>query len=232
MKKLIIMAFLAVGLTANAGNLFSNDGSDSKKDLVLKSGKNGDLTMHFGLGVNLVSGAPEGYEFAPFKSWDFQWTVAQYDYNPKGASQTYSIGLGLNWRRYGLKDNNTMFEKVHDVVGLGKFVSDAGSRHSNVHTQGINIPLLFTQKLGKSSSFSLGPVFNFNVGGWVENEWEVGDQTMDVSTRKIGQRTFTVDALGMIDFGGLAIFCKYSPMKVFEDGRGPELKSFTVGLYF
>ena len=150
MKKLMIMAFLAVCMTANAGNLFSNAGSDSKKDLVLKSGKNGDLTMHFGLGVNLVSGAPEGYEFAPFKSWDFQWTVAQYDYNPKGASQTYSIGLGLNWRRYGLKDNNTMFEKVHDVVGLGKFVSDAGSRHSNVHTLGINIPLLFTQKLGKS----------------------------------------------------------------------------------
>ena len=232
MKKLFIIAFLAVGMTANAGNLFSNDGADDNNDLVLKNGKNGKVTMHLGVGVNVVTGAPDGYEFAPFKSWDFQWTAIQYDYRPKGANQTYSVGLGLNWRTYGLKDNNTAFEKVNDVVKLGGFPSNAGSRHSNVRTLGINIPLLFTQSLGKDCSFSLGPIVNFNVGGWVNNDWEVGDQTIDVSTSKIGQRTFTVDALGVLDFDGIGIFCKYSPMSVFKNDRGPEFKSITFGLYF
>ena len=231
MKKLLILAFLAVGMTANAGNLFSRDKSDDN-DLVLKKGRNSDVTMHLGVGVNVVTGAPEGYEFAPFKSWDFQWTVVQYDYKPKRGSQTYSIGLGLNWRSYGLKDNNTAFEKVNDVVGLGGFPNNAGSRHSHVRTLGINIPLLFTQSLGKDCSFSLGPVVNFKVGGWVKNDWEVGDQTIDVSTSKIGQRTFTVDALGILDFDGFGIFCKYSPMSVFKNDRGPEFKSITFGLYF
>ena len=103
MKKLLWMALLAVCMTANA---------QDKKNVVLKEGKNDNWTMQVGVGLNFVTGAPGEYEFAPFKSWDIQWTVLQYNYKPKGTKQTYSIGLGLNWRNYGLKDNNTSFQRL------------------------------------------------------------------------------------------------------------------------
>lgn len=233
MKKLLFMAFLAIGLTVHAETLTSNDeGSKNNNDLTLKDGETIDWTMHLGVGVNIVTGAPDNYEFAAFKSWDFQWTIVQLDYTPKGASQTYSIGLGAHWSNYGLKDNNTMFSKIGDVVGLVPFTENAGSRNSRIHTLGLNIPMFFTQKLGKELSFSVGPIVNFNLGAWVNNYWEVGDMEYDISTRKIGQQPVTVDVMGVFDISGFGIFCKYSPMSVFKKDRGPKFNSVTVGLYF
>jgi len=211
--------------------------ADNKKgktetDLVLKNGENEKWTMHLGVGVNLVTGAPDAYEFAPFKSWDIQWTVVQYNYTPKNAKQTYSIGLGLNWRNYGLKDNGTAFLKAGDVVGLGAFPSNAGSRYSSVQTLAISVPLLFTQKVSKDVSITVGPIVNFNAGGWVKRSYEEGDNDIEVSTSKIGQNPVTVSAFGMVDIDGFGLFCKYSPMNVFKKDRGPEFNSFTLGFYF
>ena len=211
--------------------------ADDKKgktetDLVLKDGENDKWTMHLGVGVNLVTGAPDAYEFAPFKSWDIQWTVVQYNYTPKNAKQTYSIGLGLNWRNYGLKDNGTAFLKAGDVVGLGAFPSNAGSRYSSVQTLAISVPLLFTQKVSKDVSITVGPIVNFNAGGWVKRSYEEGDNDIEVSTSKIGQNPVTVSAFGMVDIDGFGLFCKYSPMNVFKKARGPEFNSFTLGFYF
>ena len=249
MKKLLMMALLAVGMTANAegtkdftnvnetnGVTITDDNGDkdkgSKTDIVLKEGECGNWTIHVGIGVNLVTGAPDAYEFAPFKSWDIQFTVVSYDYTPKGASQTYSIGLGLNWRNYGLKDNGTSLVKANNLVGLAPFPANAGSRYSSVQTLGINIPLLFTQKVSKSVSLSVGPIVNFNAWGWVNRDYELGDDDNSISTRKIGQRPVTVDVMGIVDIDGFGIFCKYSPMKVFKKDRGPEFNSVTLGLYF
>lgn len=141
------------------------------------------------------------------------------------------MGLGLNWRNYGLKDNGNLFLKVNDVVGLSKFPANAGSRYSAVKTLGIIVPLLFTQDLGKDVSFSVGPIVNFNAWGWVRNDYDIDDDNYDISTRKIGQRPVTVDIMGVFDYNGVGIYCKYSPMSVFKKDRGPEFRSVTLGLY-
>lgn len=242
-----MMALMAACMTANAEeiedvnvvngtNEMAAPANDKKgkteTDLVLKNGENEKWTMHLGVGVNLVTGAPDAYEFAPFKSWDIQWTVVQYNYTPKNAKQTYSIGLGLNWRNYGLKDNGTAFLKAGDVVGLGAFPSNAGSRYSSVQTLAISVPLLFTQKVSKDVSITVGPIVNFNAGGWVKRSYEEGDNDIEISTSKIGQNPVTVSAFGMVDIDGFGLFCKYSPMNVFKKDRGPEFNSFTLGFYF
>lgn len=224
MKKLMMMALLAACVTANAQDR-------DHKDLTLKDGDNDSWTMQLGVGVNLVAGAPDGYDFAPFKSWDIQWTMAQYNYHPKGAKQTYSVGVGLTWRNYGMKDNGSSLEKVNGMVELGRFPDNAGSRSSRIRTLGIHVPLLFTQDLGKNFSFMVGPVINFTPWGWARNSYSIGDDDFSKSTRSIGQRPVTVDVMGVIDYGGVGIYCKYSPMSVFKKGRGPEFRSVTLGLY-
>jgi len=233
MKQYVLLALLAVGLTTNvyAQDADSEENEKKSTDLVLKSGDKGEWTMHFGVGVNVATNVPSGYDFAPFKSWDFLWTIAQYDYKPGKGKQTFSAGIGLNFRNYGLRDNNTAFQKSGDVTSLGTFPESAGSRSSRVHTVGIHVPLLFTQEFGKHFSVTVGPIVNFNVGGWINNSYEDGDDTVDVSTRKIGQRPVTVELMGVFDIYGIGLFCKYSPMSVFKDDRGPQFKSITFGLY-
>ena len=228
-KKFLLLVLLAASVSTYANTGIDDD--ESKTDVVLKKTSHGDFCMHLGVGVNLVSGAPDGYEFAPFKSWDIQWTVLQYDYKPKGASQKYSIGLGLNWSNYGLKENNTMLQKTNNVVELGKFPENTESRWSSIRTLSINVPLLFTQKVSKDFSFSVGPIVHFNVDGWLNNKYDQGDQSYKISTKKIGQRAVTVDVMGILDIYGIGIFCKYTPMKVLKNDRGPQFNSFSVGLY-
>jgi hypothetical protein len=225
MKKLLVLALLAVGMTA-----YAQEGRD-KKDITLKDGENDAWTTQLAVGINLVTGAPDGYKFAPFKSWDINWTVVQYNYTPNGASQTYSAGVGLNWRNYGLKDNNTAFVKNGDLVGLGNFPEGAGSRYSSIRTLSISVPLLFTQKISDDFSFSVGPIVNFNAWGWVKRNYEMGDDDFEISTSKIGQTPVTIDVMGVFDFDGLGVFCKYSPMNVLKTDRGPKFQSVTVGLY-
>lgn len=231
MKKLLFFVLLAVSASAHAVTLPADE-EEAKKDIVLKKGDNSSWTMHFGLGVNVVTGAPDGYKFNAFRSWDIQLTIAQYEYKPKGAAQTYAAGIGLNWSNYGLKDNGTQFTKVGDVVTAGEYYPvDSEDQSSHVQTFAINVPLLFTQNFGKHFSVTLGPVVNFNVGGWVEHSYTLGDTHVESSTKKIGQRPVTVDVLGVFDIYGVGAFCKYSPMSVFKKDRGPEFKSLTFGLY-
>lgn len=233
MKKIFLFALLAFSSTA-----FAQTTEDDEKEgkcsslLVLSKDETSTLSMHLAVGVNLATNVPADYKFAPFKSWDISWTVFEYGYTPKGASQTYSVGLGLTWRNYGLKDNYTMFVKNdQNNVELGTFDGDMESRYSRLRTWGISLPLLFTQRIGKNFSFSLGPVMNLNLFGRINTGYKIGDDKTSISTKNIGYRPFTVDVMGVFNIYGVGVYCKYSPMSVMKKDRGPQFKSVTVGLY-
>lgn len=238
MKKMMLMALLAVSFSAYAatdglglpGNV--SDDKNGKNDLVLHEGDNDLVTMHLGVGVNVATDVPDGYSFAPFKSWDIQWTMLAYEWTPKNASQTYSVGIGLKWSNYGLKDKGMAFEKVDETTTLVPFPEGVSDRYSRVHTLSLNFPVLFKQDFGKHFSFTVGPVLNINTGAWLKSGYEVGDVDHDFTTKQIGQRKVTVDIFGALDIYGVEVFCRYAPMSVFKKDHGPEFKSLTFGLYF
>ena len=60
----------------------------------------------------------------------------------------------------------------------------------------------------------------------------MGDDDVDMYTKKIGQRPLTVDVLSILHFGKIGVYCKYSPMSVLKKERGVEFKSFAAGIYF
>lgn len=233
MKKFFVLAFLAVTMAAYAGERTDSDNSGGIELSRKSDDKCGKWHMHFALGVNVPTGAPKGVDFAPFRSWNINWTVAQYEYTPKGASQTYSVGIGMEWRNYTLSDKDKAFQKAGDVT-LITDVDKVDGRTSRVHTWNVNIPLLFRQKIGGDFAVSVGAQININAYGRLVNKWDVDldDDEYDVKTKKIGQRPLTVDVLGMVHFKDWALYCKYSPMDVFKKDRGPEFKSLSFGVYF
>ena len=235
MKKLILLAFLAIGMTANAETVFADNDDDVEKSLIdLGKGadKNDRWSMHLQVGVDVPTNVPDNMSFAPFRSWEIGWTVAQYDYTPKKWKTTFSAGLGLNWRNYTLKGHKRMFEKDGNVVDVSDADDEYSDLSSSIHTVSLSIPLLVKQRFAKSFAVSVGAQLNWNYYARVNNEYEVGDDDCDVSTKKIGQRPFTVDILGIIDISDFCIYCKYSPMSVLKNGRGPEFKSLAFGIYF
>lgn len=250
MKKLLLMAFLTVGMTANAeeknesvilndantATFIVNDDVDTNDGGVkIANGKDDDdrWSLHVAVGVDIPTGAPDGVDFAPFRSWEINLTVAQYDYTPKKSKTTFSAGLGFNWRSYTLSGHKNGFFKVGDIVGVAQSDPSLDDFSSNIHTTSLSMPLLIKQRFGKNFAISVGAQLNWNFYARIHNYYEQGDHEIDDYTKKIGERPFTVDVLGIVHLSkGFGVYCKYSPMSVLKKDRGMEFKSLAVGFYF
>lgn len=237
MKKLLMMAFLAVGMIAHAETFVTNDDDqiENRGGIDLGEGKddNDRWAMHLSVGVDIPTNVPGDIEFAPFRSWEINWTLLQYDYTPKKCNTTFSAGLGFNWRYYTLSGHKNGFVKgADDVINVIPAGVGCDDFASNIHTTSLSMPLLIKQKFSKDFAISVGAQLNWNYYGRVQNYYEIGDDESDIYTKKIGQRPITVDVLGIIHVWDIGFYCKYSPMSVLKKDRGPEFKSLAVGIYF
>jgi hypothetical protein len=250
MKKLLLMAFLTVGLTANAEdkneNVLLNDANTATftvnddvdtndGGVKIANGKDDDdrWSLHLAVGVDIPTGAPDGVDFAPFRSWEINLTLMQYDYTPKKSKTTLSAGLGFNWRKYTLSGHKDGFFKMGDVVTVGQADAGLDDFSSKIHTTSLAMPLLIKQRFGKNFAISVGAQLNWNFYARIHNYYEEGDHDVDDYTRKIGERPFTVDVLGIVHISkGFGVYCKYSPMSVLKKDRGVDFKSLAVGFYF
>ena len=241
MKKMFLLAFLAFGMTANAETIVSDDNNEAKDKSLIDLGQGKDendrWSMHAYVGVDVPTGAPDGVKFAPFRSWEFNLTLLQYDYTPGKSKTTLSAGLGFNWRVYTLSGHDKYFDKHSDGwIVVESVPSGMGSETmqdlaSNVHTTSLSMPLMVKQKFSKIFAISLGAQLNWNFWGRIHNSYENGDRDFDEYTKKIGQRDFTIDVMGIVHLGDIGIYCKYSPMSVLEKDRGPKFQSLAFGIY-
>ena len=235
MKKVLLLAFLAVGMTAYAQEVDEktveikyvevNDGG-------IKLDEDNNWKMHLYVGVDIPVSAPDGVDFAPFRSWEIGLTVAQYEYTPKNSKTTLSAGIGVDWRNYTLSGHDKMFAKVNDIVGVYDRKGDMSELASRISTCSLSLPLMVKQSFNKDFAISLGAQLNWNFYSRVNNYYEESDNEIDIQTKKIGERPITIDVLGMLHFGDFAVYCKYSPMSVLKKDKGPDFKSLAVGFYF
>ena len=205
--------------------------------------------IDLGLGWNAPTNTPNGHGFAVFRSEEIFFGL-RYCYTPTGKTQTYSTGLWCDWRSYELPHyaKDYMYKTKNDVVIYRSHVDDGNADYSEVRSHirifSLSVPFLFTQKFGKKSksSFSIGPVVNFNLRGRINNEWKSGDDYYDVSTKGFDYNVVTVDFMGILKSGGIGLYFKYSPMNVLKkkdvtaaDGtiiENPQFKALSFGLFF
>ena len=243
MKKLLLMALLAAGLSANAAVLTDNDdemGTVGGVDLGEGVDENDRWTMHVNVGVDVPTDVPSGLDFAPFRSWEIGVTVVQYDYTPKNWKTTFSAGLGFDWRNYTLKGHEKAFVKVpantlgnpNEFVNVAIADEKSDKRSSRIHTVSLSIPLMVKQRFSKTFALSVGAQLNWNFRAHLHNYFAQGDTEVSVDTKKIGHRPLTVDILGIVHIERFGLYCKYSPMSVMKKDRGPEFKSLAFGIYF
>ena len=133
MKRVLLMALVALATTANAEEKNGMTASDEDNTTVLKANdavasndeeantdKDDDdddpWSIHAQIGINIPLSTPSDVDFAPFRSWEFGFTPLQYDYTPQNSKTTLSAGLGLTFRNYTLSGHDKMFSKVNDQI--------------------------------------------------------------------------------------------------------------------
>ncbi len=238
MKKIFFMAFLAFTMNANAQEsnnveATETDNDDTYSYTVSDDDDPNDVSFHGFIGVNIPTNVPEGFDFAPFRSWEFDLTFAQYDYTPNHKQTTFSAGMGIGFRFYTLSGHDNMLFKDNGVIKVAKREGEMADLKARISTLNFNIPLLVKQRFSDKFAISAGAMVNWNFYNRIRNSYEIGDEEFDISTKNIGIRPITVDVLGIMHFpGDFGVYVKYSPMSSFKKDRGPEFKALTIGLYF
>jgi len=233
MKKVLFLAFIAFAMNANAQENVAAEQTDEVAAVKYQYEDDDDnWSTHVYFGVNIPTDVPDNMEFAPFRSWELGVTIAQYDYTLSNAKTTLSAGAGIGWRFYTLSGHDDMLYKDGNQIVVIKREGSMSDLSSGIHTFNINVPLLVKQRFNKNFAISLGAQANWNCYARLNNSYELGDDEITVNTKKIGQRPITIDVLGILHFAkDFGVYFKYSPMSVMKKDRGPEFKTFTVGLY-
>ncbi len=154
-------------------------------------------------------------------------------------SWSFSVGCGVDWRNYRMTAD-TRFVINDGVVSTGDYPEGTEGRFSRIKVFSLGFPILgqhrFNARMigGERLAIKLGAVLNWNSHGSLLSEWtEVDGTKAKYTTNHIGQRKFSVDILGSVRVAPMtSIYVKYSPMNLFDKGRGPEFTTFSTGLSF
>lgn len=190
-------------------------------------------SAHLYVGLGTMTGAPDGYSLWPAFEFGFGGTA---DWHPYGKKNVWSTGLLLNFRTNHVKSDRYL---AKDAQGMLSFVPyDAATQKetsSSLNTFSLQVPLVYTHYFDDKCRWmiSLGALVNFNIVAEAHRSYTFNDEDYDVSTGKIGQRPVTIEPLIIFDAPYIPpLYCRYSLMTFFKDGRGPKMHQLSFGICF
>lgn len=218
------------------GSKFVRESSDNGNNLPkMPIGKEDnsmlDLTAHVGLGFILPQKVSSGMDYSFGQSGEIFFTPLVFDlYMNKTKGDLISIGLGLDWRDYRMK-NDVRFMKGQDgKVALGSYPQGAAPKFSRILVFGFSLPLIYQHQFSKHWGFGIGPVFNWHSYATIKTKYKMDGGTHEFLEKKINHQKFTIDAMLMFGNPILDLYMKYCPMDVLKDSD-VKFQTLTIGFY-
>lgn len=146
-----------------------------------------------------------------------------------------TTGLGIQWNKYAFKNNYTLRYNSDSVYGV-QDTTFTFSKNKLTATY-LQIPLMFefrtNAKASKAFHFGLGVIGAFKIGSSLKQKYDNGN--FDTQGRIKGHyqlNPFQTYLTARLGYGKkFDVFFNYGLDQVFESGKGPNLRPFTVGLY-
>jgi hypothetical protein len=164
-----------------------------------------------------------------------EWTLNFYEQGlPITRNFAFVTGLGMKWNRYHLSDQSLFFDKEDDRTDL--FENDFSFTRTRLGVNSFTLPLLLEWQLkmaNKNHFFvSAGVVGNFNYRSASKVRFvdERGKNQRETIARDLYVRPFTYDFLLNAGFKWGGLYMKYSPMELFENGKGPKVQPVSLGM--
>jgi hypothetical protein len=195
-------------------------------------GVNGLLTT--GNSLNLGSNN-KFLELDYSKSVTFGWNFADLKFKivPKYVSLT--TGLGVQWNKYGFKNNYTLRYNSDSVYGvLDTNITFTKNKLSATYLQ---VPLMIeiktNERMSKAFHFGFGVVGSYKLGSNLKQGYSLNGFATDGKFKGHYQlNPFQLYATARLGYGKrFTVFANYGLMPVFESGKGPSLRPFTMGIY-
>ncbi|MDR1632332.1 MAG: outer membrane beta-barrel protein [Dysgonamonadaceae bacterium] len=157
------------------------------------------------------------------------------DYNvPLHYHWLFVTGLGFDWSRYHFKGNVALRD---DDNGISRFLPDSEGRSyrdSKLLVYYATIPLLleYQKKVGKHKTFFIngGVEGLLNLYSKSQVEARTPDGIKKMSYKDLNILPVNFRLVLRTGFDNFSIFGYYQPYSMFQKGKGPEVRSFGIGI--
>jgi len=146
-----------------------------------------------------------------------------------------TTGLGFDWHNYYL-DMNTHLLEVNGITDVYAAPAGVDYQYSRLRTFHITMPLLFEWQpaFGKAHDFfvSAGVIGGVNISSSFKVKYKDanGNTVTNVESKGLNTNPLSLDFCGQIGYGSFSVFAKYSPISIFQSGKGPDIRAVSLGL--
>lgn len=140
----------------------------------------------------------------------------------------FEFGLGFGAQRMLAKEG-FCYSKAGDNVVITPLEEGHKIDHSWLDVFRIEVPVLYNQSISKYAKFSIGGIINFNTYAEISTSTKMGNNKYSTKYKGLQQNLLTVDAKASVNFYGVGIYARWSPMRLFNHPYGPEVKSYSLG---
>lgn len=202
--------------------------SNKKKD----SDDKADATINFYVGFNGAPGMPQSADTRLLKSWELGFTVSYNFWWPWKAHTPFyfSAGAGLFWRSWRMTDDKLFARGADGQTIIANYPEGVSPKFSRIKVLSLSFPLM-AHYVCHGTTFSLGPVVNFNVKSSIKTKWKVDDVESKQYIKDIHATPVTVDFMATFETHSVGIYAKYSPCDMLDGKYGLKYKTFSIGLF-
>ncbi len=144
-------------------------------------------------------------------------------------------GVGMRWSRYRL-DENAYFKEVNGITTLVPAPEGITYSSSKLNITSLTIPVLLEWQSPRVRgdrfflSFGAVGVIKTASSSRVSFKDETGNKQKQKMDTGMNIRPVTMDFLFQAGYDWIGMYAKYSPMGLFETGKGPKVQPVSIGL--
>jgi len=141
-----------------------------------------------------------------------------------------SSGLGFSWRHYNF--NNMYLKEVNDHVDGYDF--SVNYKYSRLNNWYLTVPVLFELQLFKSSKYkpylAAGVIGDIRLATTFKTKYiNESGSNIRITQRGMNVLPLSMDYVAQAGMGKVSIYAKYSPIGIFESGKGPNVQHASIG---
>lgn len=144
-----------------------------------------------------------------------------------------TIGMGVEFNKYKFSRDYTLANVSDSTIAFRD--SSINLDKNLLKSTFISLPIFLETNLGKDADHSFhlmaGAMISYRLGSKTKQVYTSDGEDYKTKVRNdFNMNDFRVSLVGRIGYGNFTLFASYSLTPFYQDGRGPELYPFTVGV--
>ncbi len=142
-------------------------------------------------------------------------------------------GFGLSWKNFYF-DNDTRLVEQNDITVVQSAPAGTTYKKSRLRVFSLNMPLAleWQQKVGRHRVYvSTGILAGFNLFRSQKLKYkDANGKKVKQYSRGLNVSRISFELMAQVGLDNVGVFVKYSPMDLFEHGKGPKTQTASLGL--